>query len=132
MKHNCIAKNTIPKICYTKGLDIMRKSWKPSEVRLLRDYYDPNAIYRISPILAHSPKFICKRTAPVSLRHRSKNSHDTLCWSCQKALGQCSWSSNLTPVNHWCAIPTFIANDNESSFFVIRCPEFVSDVSGKG
>ena len=62
-----------------------------------------------------------------------KREHDTLCWTCQKAAGKCSWSKNFTPVEGWVAIPTKIQDGKKyktkeprylHSFDVYRCPEF--------
>lgn len=55
--------------------------------------------------------------------------HDTLCWQCEKAGGNCSWSKNFTPVEGWKAIPTKIKllereKGYIDSFDVYECPEF--------
>ena len=61
---------------------------------------------------------------------------ETLCWSCEKASGGCSWSKNFTPVDGWKAIPTVVCTYQtklasgqvkkyaQESFNVQECPEF--------
>ena len=55
----------------------------------------------------------------------------TLCWDCQNAVRNCSWSKDFIPVDGWEAIPTKIREDNGKrlvdSFIVKKCPEFVAD-----
>ena len=58
-----------------------------------------------------------------------KNKHDTLCWCCEKAGGNCSWSENFTPVDGWTAKPTKITSHDSptgyvDSYNVYKCPEF--------
>ena len=55
----------------------------------------------------------------------------TLCWSCKKSTGFCSWSEDFIPVEGWKAIPTKIKatsspRDNRfiDSFLVRECPLF--------
>ena len=59
--------------------------------------------------------------------------HDTLCWLCQNAGGNCSWSKSFTPVDGWKAVPTkvqagFYSKTNDprftDSYDVYECPEF--------
>lgn len=59
------------------------------------------------------------------------NKHPTLCWTCGKACGRCSWSKNFTPVEGWKAIPTKIHQRtwegktySTDSFDVYECPEY--------
>lgn len=58
---------------------------------------------------------------------------DTICWECKNAVGGCSWSRELEPVDGWQAIPTKIkANGNNQiimtdSYIVRGCPEFIED-----
>ena len=54
---------------------------------------------------------------------------ETLCWYCDKAGGNCSWSAKFQPVDGWNAIPTRIqTRDNPKgyveSYRVLDCPEF--------
>lgn len=55
----------------------------------------------------------------------------TLCWSCQKACGGCSWSKQLVPVEGWQAIRRDIHNNvvgaDMESYRVIVCPQYVED-----
>lgn len=57
--------------------------------------------------------------------------YSTLCWTCEKSKSGCSWSKDLTPVNGWEAIPTFIHGSAHHkgymSFKVISCPEYEND-----
>ena len=71
-----------------------------------------------------------------TIGRRSERSQ-TLCWKCNKACGDCSWSEhkNNTPVPGWTAIPTKVKlNNNElgDSYIVIACPEFEEDRHGSG
>ena len=50
----------------------------------------------------------------------------SICWDCAKAIGGCSWSKNLTPVEGWHAKPTR-KQDMYESFLVTKCPEFERD-----
>ncbi len=50
---------------------------------------------------------------------------ETLCWSCKKSKGHCTWSSSLTPVKGWDAQKT------PASFFVRDCPLFEEDAVSK-
>jgi len=56
---------------------------------------------------------------------------ETLCWYCQNACGNCSWSKYFQPVNGWLAKPRIIYYSSEDkkidSFLVIKCPLFISD-----
>ena len=49
----------------------------------------------------------------------------TICWDCKKAIGGCSWSETLTPVEGWTAIQN--DKDNTESYKVIMCPLFERD-----
>ena len=54
----------------------------------------------------------------------------TLCWKCENACGDCSWSDHWEhrPVPGWKAVPTQMKLNNYrngESFIVIECPEFV-------
>lgn len=55
------------------------------------------------------------------------NEKKTICWSCKKACGSCSWSSKFKPVEGWTAIPTFIKmqyGGKDASYIVLKCPEY--------
>lgn len=58
----------------------------------------------------------------------------TLCWDCKKAIGECSWSAILRPVEGWKATPTkrVSANGEVHSFRVEECPEFERDAFCNG
>ena len=58
----------------------------------------------------------------------------SLCWTCQRATGFCSWSRNFEPVPGWEAEPTEITNTDGkdrveiiSSFKVSACPLYQKD-----
>ena len=55
----------------------------------------------------------------------------TLCWSCAKACGDCSWSDYWThsPVPGWTAEESKLkVNDGYvTSYCVVQCPEFEPD-----
>lgn len=61
----------------------------------------------------------------------------TLCWDCQKALGECSWSDNFQPVKGWDAVPTEIKTSvgnivpTINSYYVRSCPLFELDEKTK-
>lgn len=52
-----------------------------------------------------------------------QNKNETLCWYCEKACGNCSWSKNFTPVEGWKADPTKV-QETIDSFVVHECPKF--------
>lgn len=55
---------------------------------------------------------------------------DQLCWDCQKACGNCSWSKKLKPIKGWVVQPTIIKSNGEPTihtYKIIKCPEFVRD-----
>ena len=58
-----------------------------------------------------------------------KSKKETLCWTCQNACGNCSWSSNLVPVDGWKARNTKVKSHPTyyNSFFVEECPEYSKD-----
>lgn len=51
---------------------------------------------------------------------------DTLCMSCGKACGACSWSKELIPVDGW------TANKTRNGFMVRECPEYKADGDDRG
>lgn len=60
------------------------------------------------------------------------NKQPTLCWSCKKAIGNCSWSDGtFRPVDGWDAEPTIIWSDKKceyiDSFQVFNCPLYDPD-----
>lgn len=55
---------------------------------------------------------------------------ETLCWRCEKACGDCSWSDgSFTPVEGWKARKTTLPNNYiyTDSYLVYECPLFVDD-----
>ena len=60
------------------------------------------------------------------------NEGSTLCWTCQRATGFCSWSHDFRPVQGWVATPTIIytrygTTPEIESFEVIECPLYIKD-----
>ena len=62
--------------------------------------------------------------------------NNTLCWSCEKACGGCSWSDNLIPIKDWKATPTILRFRKPTrnspvtlvtSYYVCKCPEYKFD-----
>ena len=51
---------------------------------------------------------------------------NTLCWSCGRACGGCSWSREFKPVKGWEAVPTRI-HDEVDSYHVIHCPKYLPE-----
>lgn len=54
----------------------------------------------------------------------------SLCWSCARFCGNCSWSADFKPVKGWEAKPTIIRSDGmdeTESYHVINCPLFKDD-----
>lgn len=58
---------------------------------------------------------------------------ETICWTCQNALGGCSWSKTFKPVEGWKAERKDIKNRTgkmttyTESYKVISCPEYIED-----
>lgn len=54
---------------------------------------------------------------------------ETLCWTCQRATGNCPWSMFGKPVKRWKAKPTKILNHTGvvDSYLVIKCPLYIPD-----
>lgn len=52
------------------------------------------------------------------------------CWTCKKACGGCSWSSEFKPVKGWKAKKTKIKCEEgrySDSYKIIYCPEYIPD-----
>lgn len=60
---------------------------------------------------------------------RSKPNEETLCFSCENALCNCTWSQRFKPVPGWVATPTVIKRGEEPihSFHVHQCPMYKPD-----
>lgn len=59
-----------------------------------------------------------------------RNEKSTICWKCQKACGNCSWSREFKPVEGWEATQTKVYSNVDSrvdSYIVHKCPEFKKD-----
>lgn len=51
-----------------------------------------------------------------------------LCWTCQKAVGGCSWSDEFNPVDGWEAIKVNRTESKSSGYYITKCPEFIEDI----
>ena len=54
-----------------------------------------------------------------------------LCWTCQNAVGGCSWSNgSFTPIKGWTAEPTsyhYSKCNCEQGYAISACPEYIHD-----
>ena len=59
-------------------------------------------------------------------RDSKPNGKMSLCWSCENACGDCSWSRSLTPVKGWTAkeVVRETNTGNLPSYKVIECPQY--------
>lgn len=65
-----------------------------------------------------------------------RESGGQLCWSCQNASGNCSWSSKLIPVDGWIASPRTIRNydsiaricEETHTYKIKFCPQYIKDL----
>lgn len=69
-------------------------------------------------------------------KRRSPNKQSTLCWSCRRACGQCSWSAWFVPVKGWEAKMDRIKLQREQkeiiTYTVMACPLYVKDSEKNG
>lgn len=68
---------------------------------------------------------ICGYYARYSKRVKIRK--DNICWSCQNACGDCSWSRSFTPIKDWTAEPTKLVDSAgrvTDSFYITQCPEY--------
>lgn len=61
---------------------------------------------------------------------------ETICWTCENALGDCSWHTSFTPVDGWDAIPTkikgaFPDSPEIDSYCVLKCPNYRKEKRGQ-
>ena len=56
------------------------------------------------------------------------NVRHSLCWDCANAIGTCSWSDRLEPVDGWHAE----RSEKGDTWNVIDCPEFDRDARNGG
>jgi hypothetical protein len=68
----------------------------------------------------------------------SKYNANSLCWSCKRATGTCSWSRNFEPVPGWEAEKTEVKNtygkerfEMIASYDVKACPLYIKDIKRK-
>ena len=62
---------------------------------------------------------------PKTGYERGKMTKEQLCWTCQKACGDCSWSSCFQPVEGWTAEK--VHRKTYDSYRIEKCPEYVPD-----
>ena len=60
-----------------------------------------------------------------------KNQKVQLCTYCARAVGFCSWSQSLTPIEGWEAKRTVLGHGTGCSWKVIKCPLYIQDASTK-
>lgn len=62
-------------------------------------------------------------------QHSRRGYFKQLCENCQKAIGGCSWSICLVPVDGWKAKKITIKDTtgNFTSYRITYCPEFIQD-----
>ena len=87
--------------------------------------------------LIYSTKSDGKLDEQNAVRQEGKITESTLCWSCDKATGGCSWSKQFKPVPGWDAVRNDVLVQYGSgehskrlydeSYVVKACPEFVPD-----
>ncbi len=64
------------------------------------------------------------------------NKRTTLCWSCGRFSGRCSWSARFEPVEGWEAEPRRLSlgarGSMVQSYTVYRCPQYERDSEEDG
>lgn len=67
----------------------------------------------------------CSYDCRYAYKTAKQQKKESLCWSCEKACGNCSWSKGLVPIPGWEAKKTqpYSASDT-IGYFVMRCPEY--------
>ena len=78
----------------------------------------------------------CRRRYQGVGKPAKRKGNETLCWTCQNACGNCSWSRSLVPVEGWVAKKikikgNFYAGEIIDSFVIRSCPEYREDRSDK-
>ena len=53
----------------------------------------------------------------------------TLCWTCEHAVGGCSWADDQKPVQGWDAEETYVESAGFHSYLVHGCPEYLDSKS---
>ena len=100
---------------------------KQSQIDFIKNNYTEMSDRKIAKIIDCSPATVCR------IRNSNgwiKEHRDTICWECQRATGNCSWSQSLTPVEGWTANKTYIHNEQGGkmkSYKVIECPLFIPE-----
>ena len=70
----------------------------------------------------------------VGMRKRAKKK-PTLCWSCARFCGQCSWSARFEPVKGWKARKDILGRqygDEMVTYTVEKCPLYDKDSEDQG
>lgn len=76
--------------------------------------------------------YISKKYGIYCSKHcKNAAERQTICWSCRKSSGLCSWSHEFKPVEGWTAKKTKISAQAKkgderkiSSYKVIKCPRY--------
>ena len=100
--------------------------WTPKEDAILRRNRPKKTYPQLAKMMNRSESAIRLRSRKLGLRGPAMNKNDAICWKCQKACGDCAWSSKLQPVDGWTAKKTKNELGHEG-YLVIACPLFVAD-----
>ncbi len=68
-------------------------------------------------------------------KRRSVKGKNTLCWSCGRFSGRCSWSANFEPVKGWKARKDILGRqygDEMVTYTVDKCPLYEKDSEDHG
>ena len=69
------------------------------------------------------------------MKRRSVKGKNTLCWSCGRFSGRCSWSANFEPVEGWKARKDILGRqygDEMVTYTVDKCPLYEKDSEEDG
>lgn len=78
------------------------------------------------PTRFESQKY-CSKKCRMESKKKRNSEFGQICWNCQNACGGCSWSQGFQPVENWIAEPYYIKEDNQYSYDIKYCPEFIHD-----
>ena len=73
----------------------------------------------------------CNKSCTMNAREEAILKKSQLCWRCAYAIGGCSWSDRLKPVQGWKAkLTTRKEHDGYvfKSYRILSCPQFKSDL----
>ena len=67
----------------------------------------------------------CTKKCRMEARIEKNEEKGQICWKCKNACGGCSWSQGFQPVKGWIAEPYYIKEDNQYSYDIKYCPEYI-------